>query len=360
MSMLFLGATPDTETQRELGILMGSLTNPDQLLEEYNRLTRGYRDQQSFQYANSLWIAKGFQLYQTYKDNLENNLGARARRVDFTNSSTLSQINNWISKKTKDRIPSIVKRLNHDTKLYLVNALHFSDKWYVPFTVTEDKIFHAVNELSSSRKKKVPTMAAESDSSFKYARMATKSRRVEVIGIPYKNGDFEMRIILPDASGRNALAILEHEMVTDSSAWKWTKDQTSFNPFFLPYKKLNGDGLNITVTMPKFKTSSSVDAVDILKKMSVQQIFSVAELGKLTNSSLEVSDISHQAEISVNEEGTEASAATTVELVLLSATTEIVKVNINRPFIYIVQDTARNVPVLVGRVMDPTQISNTN
>lgn len=334
---------------------MGSLANPAQLLEEYNRLTRGYKDQESFQYANSIWIAKGFQIYQTYKDDVENNLGAGVKVVDFANSSTKARINNWVSRKTKEHIPEIVKSLNHDTKLYLVNALHFSDKWYVPFTVTEDKNFFAIDGLSSSRKKKVPTMTAESDYSFKYARMATKSRRVEVIGIPYKNSDFEMRIILPDASTRNALAILEHEMVTDSSEWKWTKDQTSFNPFFLPYKKLNGDGLNITVTMPKFKTESSVDAVDILKKMSVQQIFSVAEMGKLTNSSLEVSDITHKAQISVDEDGTDAAAATTVELVLLSATTEIVKVNINRPFIYIIQDTARNVPVLVGRVMDPTQ-----
>ena len=78
-------------------------------------------------------------------------------------------------------------------------------------------------------------------------------------------------------------------------------------------------------------------------------------MGKMTNTSLEVSDITHKANIEVDEEGTAASAATTVELVLLSATTEVVKVDINRPFIYIVQDLARNVPILVGRVMDPTQ-----
>jgi len=352
---LFLGATPDSRTHRELVILMGSLNNQELLKEEYHRLTTGYKDQTAFQYASSVWIAKGFQIYSAYKNNVQKYLGAKTTAVDFTDPKTLTRINNWVAKVTKNEIKEIVKNLNHESKLYLVNALHFQDQWYQPFTKTGDKIFHTVNSRSSSLKKKVPSMTAESDSNFKYAKIQTKSRHVEVLGIPYKNSDFEMRIILPDASGRNSLAILEHEMVTDSSVWKWTRDQTSFNPFFLPYKQLNGDGLNITITMPKFKTSTTVDAVEIFKKLGVQQIFSVAEMGKMTNTSLEVSDITHKANIEVNEEGTDASAATTVELVLLSATTEVVKVDINRPFIYIIQDLARNVPILVGRVMDPTQ-----
>jgi len=334
---------------------MGSINNQELLKEEYQRLTAGYKNQTAFQYANSLWLAKGFQIYQTYKNNVQKNLGAKTRVVDFTDPETKKEINTWVAKATKNEIPKIIESLNAEAKMYLVNALHFQDSWFQPFTKTEDRDFHIVNQLSSSIKKKVASMTAESDTNFKYAMIQTKSRHVEVVGIPYTNSDFEMRIILPDENGRNSLAILEHEMVTDSSVWKWTRDQTSFNPFFLPYKQLNGDGLNITLTMPKFKTSTTIDAVEIFKKMGVQQIFSVAEMNRLTNSSLEVSDITHKANIQVDEEGTDASAATAVELVLLSATTEVVKIDINRPFIYIVQDLVRNVPILVGRVMDPTK-----
>jgi serine protease inhibitor len=109
--------------------------------------------------------------------------------------------------------------------------------------------------------------------------------------------------------------------------------------------------------MPKFKISKKVDVSDILQDMGVNKVFEGAELSQMTDAGqLTVSSVLHKAVIEVDKKGTTAAASTGIELVLLSASFgERIRLEVNHPFIFIIQDTKNKIPVMVGRVMDPRQ-----
>ena len=94
-----------------------------------------------------------------------------------------------------------------------------------------------------------------------------------MVTIPYANRNFEMRIILPSNSPRNAMRILENEMIENSGRWSWEEGDDSFNPFRLDEDQVSGNDLNLTLVMPTFKIASDVDVADILRKLNIQQIF---------------------------------------------------------------------------------------
>ena len=109
--------------------------------------------------------------------------------------------------------------------------------------------------------------------------------------------------------------------------------------------------------MPKFKVKSKFDAAEALKGMGAEEVFTAgAELDKIADGGpLGVGKIIHEAVVEISKEGTEGAAATGIELVLLSGSFGVQKnIVLDRPFIFIVQDRVNNIPVLVGRVKNPS------
>ena len=112
----------------------------------------------------------------------------------------------------------------------------------------------------------------------------------------------------------------------------------------------------VYLRLPTFQVRSDLDVVDSLEKLGAKKVFEAgAELEELGSGSFSVSKISHTALLEVTKEGTEGAAATGAEIVLLSsAINDRLDVVVDRPFIFVVEDKKNKIPVLVGRVMDPT------
>merc|ERR1711972_563901 len=168
---------------------------------------------------------------------------------------------------------------------------------------------------------------------------------------------FEMQIILPPS--KKQFSWIESKMQLSNTRDLTDEQEGYYNIFSLKkddiLDELKEDVSEVYLRLPTFQLRSDLDVVDSLKKLGAKKVFeSGAELAELGTGQLSVSKISHSALVEVTKEGTEA-AATGAEIVLLSsALNERLDIVVDRPFIFVVQDKKNKIPVLVGRVMDPT------
>jgi len=359
MTMVYLGATPGSETFSELQENVApNINDIDVLLSSYKVASTFYRNQTSFKYGNKIWVAKGFEVEDNYKNVVYKNLDAVTEYANFTVEKTKEDINNWVSKKTGGQIQKLVDGFSPDTKVFIANALHFKEDWEIPFDKVdlrgndlEEEDFYVVNDNEVFEKFKVPMMYQISTDLYTYGVINTpKGSSVEVVSIPYLNRNFEMQLLIPSDNTAKALDNLEEEMA----------DVDSFNLFSYP-KDVN-DHLrveDISIKMPMFKIEESVDAAQIFQQMGIKKAFIDGSLDELSKNPLVVDKVVHKAKLEVNPVGTEGGAATGIQLVPLSATFGVnIDFVLNRPFIFILQDVKNNIPILVGRVVDPQGRAN--
>eukprot|EP00092_Neocalanus_flemingeri_P004701 GFUD01005066.1.p1 GENE.GFUD01005066.1~~GFUD01005066.1.p1 ORF type:complete len:432 (-),score=124.22 GFUD01005066.1:79-1374(-) len=351
LTLLYLGTKDQSRTQEELGAAMGIVNNPELLKKSYKKVIDTYKDQKSFLYGNHIWVGKGFSLKEDYKALVSRQFGSELSNIDFSKFDAVEEVNQWISNMTNNKIQNMVDSFSPSTKMFLANALYFNEKWLEPFDDTdyEGNVIEE-NFDTGAGKVKVP-MVHQISSKIIYGEIKNGNVDVEVVTIPYENDNFEMQIILPKKA--KGLHFLENEMDL-----KEAQDiKSSFNLF----KALKNETFeyieDVSLKMPKFKVKSKFDAAEALKRLGAQEVFtSGAELDKIAEGGpLGVGKIVHEAVVEVTKEGTEGAAATGIEIVLFSASFGLQKnIVLDRPFIFIVQDRVNNIPVLVGRVKNPS------
>jgi len=363
LTLLYTGSTDNSTTRTELADALGILRSEQLIKRSYTQLIESYKNQKSFKYGNSIWTQEDFNISNSFKNEISENFGAAIQNIDFTQMNSVDLVNHWISNQTNGLIPKLVQAFDASTTMFLANALFFKEKWLIPFQETNETGYSLANETFYGENiLKVPMMVT------KNTEIDVGTLNVDVNGnhnatfvtIPYINDDFEMQIILPSGAhkkeGRNNdLAILE-DIIKKNVKRDQGKDGMKNNIFLSP-KQSRDNVDDVRLVMPKFSVSSKFDAADALEALGVSKIFQDAELGKLgISDGIAVSKILHKAVVNVDEEGTEGAAATGVELVLLSGSFgEKVDVNVDRPFIFIVQDKRNNIPILVGRIKNPLQ-----
>jgi len=171
----------------------------------------------------------------------------------------------------------------------------------------------------------------------------------EVVTIPFKSPYFEMMIILPhqDVGLDGIEDILDQNKsnANRTSLFKILKDDVEY------VEKTT----EVFIRMPKFDLTTDVKATDVFQSLGLKSIFTEeSELGELTSSkNLKVGNILHKATINVNSDGTEAAAATFIDIVAFSASFP-KKVFVDRPFLFVLQDSELKIPLMIGRVVDPT------
>eukprot|EP00091_Calanus_sinicus_P006193 TRINITY_DN1679_c0_g1_i1.p1 TRINITY_DN1679_c0_g1~~TRINITY_DN1679_c0_g1_i1.p1 ORF type:complete len:237 (-),score=60.44 TRINITY_DN1679_c0_g1_i1:48-758(-) len=233
--------------------------------------------------------------------------------------------------------------------MFLANALYFKDKWLVPFQERNEsgdpldkELFYGKSEL------KVPMMLT-SNVHIEVGSLNLGSHNATFVNIPYINDQFEMQIILPSRQQQKGKGL---EILEDFISNNRKRDKHNVNNVFLSPKPVFDNVEDVRVMMPKFSVSTKFDASEHLKSLGIKRIFQDAELDKFGEGApLAVSKILHKAVVNVDKDGTEGAAATGVELVLLSGSFgRNIDVNVDRPFIFIVQDKKNNIPILVGRI----------
>ena len=301
------------------------------LIEELNGggKKRGYQ----LSVANALWGQKGYKFLPDFLQLTKKNYGAGLQQVDFAGDTEGARqtINDWVAKETKDKIKDLLQPgvLNSLTRLVLTNAIYFKGDWDRQFKkdLTRKEEFHVFAD------KKSETMMMHDKGKFKYFDGGT----FEALEMPYKGKDLSMVVLLPKKI--DGLAEFE-KTLTAAKVAEW-----------LP--KLREQ--EVSVSLPKFKMTSEFSLKDTLSAMGIKQLFSPNSVdlsGMNGERDLYVSAVVHKAYVDINEEGTEAAAATGVVVALRAAPAHPV-FRADHPFVFLIRDNRSGSMLFLGRVANP-------
>lgn len=288
--------------------------------------------------ANSTWAAPKLTWKRPFLETLATYYGSGVRLTDFERDPEAGRraINAWVAEQTQGKIPELVPQgsIDGDTLIAVVNALYFKAPWLEAFDreLNEDKDFTlADGTVKRTEMMRSPLFSGQGRTGDGW-RAST---------VPYLGEELGFTVVLPDR-GREA----------DVRAWLAGGGITEL---------LAGKGEELVdLTIPKFKFRTSVPLKDVLIALGVRDAFDPAGAdytGMTDDEQVYVSDALHQATIGIDEEGTEATAATAVIGGRGAGPVEALKIVLDRPFYLVIHDLETRVPLFVGHVADPTDES---
>ena len=315
------------------------------LLHDRNAAHDGYQLKE----ADALWVQQGYSLLPEFLKLNKDNYEAGLNQVDFKGATEASRqtINLWVEQRTENKIRELLTpgSLTRDTRLVLTNAIYFKGDWQEQFKKeeTKDEDFH----LSATQAIKTPLMHMTSGiRGFNYF----DGGLFQALEIPYKNNELSMIILLPKAM--EGLSAFEQSLSPANA--QQLLDQ------FRPAGK-------VIVTMPKFKIEAQFGLGDTLIAMGMKKAFDVNMAnftgmasrktmqrdGKLYN--FYISAVIHKAYVDVNEEGTEAAAATAVKTGATGRPRPPIIFRADHPFMFLIRDNRSGSILFMGRVTNPNR-----
>jgi serpin B len=310
-------------------------------LGDVQRLFNAGSDSYKLSVANALWAQQGYAFRDDYLKLVKDNYDAGLENLDFIKNAEASRvtINDWVAGKTKDKIKDLIPAgmLTAATRLVLTNAVYFKGDWESAFDkkLTRDEDFHA----SGGRTIKVPMMTFGWDGpdNMPYYDGGT----FHMLAVPYKSRDLWMIVLLPkDVDG---IAGFESSF-TMANLGEWLGK--------LRTRK-------VEVHFPKFKVTDSFGLGDTLASMGMKKAFVFGEAdfsGMTGNKELYISAVIHKAFVAVDEQGTEAAAATAVAVAQGLAPmpqTPPPVFRADHPFVFFIRDDRTGSILFMGRVMEP-------
>jgi serpin B len=340
LAMVYTGARNETEMQisRVMNFQPGNNFHSDykQLLE---KLRKGTEGKIKLNIANGLWAQKDFKFLDLYFELVKSNYNSELKNVNFADvterEKTRKEINTWVEQNTNDKIKDILSQgdLTSLTRLVLVNAIYFYGDWAEPFKKESTQ----PNEFSlvDGTKSKVPFMNQHEKYSY------YEDSKIQALEIPYKDDKASMVIFLPKTA--NGIADFEK-----SFEYKYYQEViASFQP------------AEVMLSLPKFQTTYKINLGSTLSQMGMPLAFSPdsADFSGMTGKrNLFISEVIHQAFINVDEQGTEAAAATVVMIEATSArpSSDLKIFNADHPFIFLIKDDVNGSILFLGKIMNPT------
>ncbi len=283
--------------------------------------------------ANSVWVEKRLSVKQKFMDDVQNWYKAEARGIDVTDPDAVDIVNGWIEEKTHDKITDMLAYLDPELAMLLINAVYFNGKWRYQFDKADTK--EEPFNVTPTSPKTVPMMHQEEN------LKAVKDNNLTIVDVPYGQGNYSMLIVLPDA-GISTSAVVE---ALTPSKWNEWMDLLENNTHI------------VELSMPKFKYNYKRVLNDDLKGLGMGIAFSDwADFDNISDQQLQISRVIHQSFIETNEEGTEAAAATIVEMIRTTSGTgpSVWKIDLDRPFMYFIHETSTGTILFMGKVGDPT------
>ena len=337
MAMVYEGA--EGKTAKEIKSVFGfpkydnSRRNQySNLLSEINKKDKEY----ALKTANALWAEQDFHFLDEYLTTVEEYYEGKTTNLDFKNEPEASRliINNWVEDKTNNKIKDLLSEgvIDALTRLVLTNAIYFKAEWLIQFDA--DKTSEENFRVSPDKSIKVPMMQPTSQkSTFNY----TQNKDLQILEMPYAGEDLSMLILLP--LDDNIEAFENSFTIEKLTEWK---------------KSLRKRRVNIYI--PKFKFETKYFLSETLSDLGMPTAFTnSADFSGMTGAKdLKIDKVIHQAFIEVNEEGTEATAATGIGIGMITSMpppTPIFKAD--HPFIFIIQQNETGNILFMGRVSNP-------
>lgn len=289
--------------------------------------------------ANALWGQKGYEFLAPFLGVVNRNYGGGLRRVDFVGDTEGARktINTWVEEQTQQKIKELIPEgiLDKLTRLVLTNAIYFKGDWASQFDKkrTSEERFTAVSAIQR-RIKTVQVPMMHQKGKFGYL----ETPQMQVLEMPYVGGDLAMMVLLPREKTAESLAEVEKSLSAENLK-KWAS---------LLRKQ------EVVVSLPKFKATSSYRLDDALKSMGMSDAFSrAADFSGMDGTKfLYITAVLHKAFVDVNEEGTEAAAATAVVMALRSISRPTV-FRADHPFLFLIRHVKTGSILFMGRMMNP-------
>ncbi|MCC5877445.1 MAG: serpin family protein [Candidatus Sumerlaeia bacterium] len=340
LSMVWLGARGTTadEMAQAMHFKLPAETHHPAWRDLLDRFSEGEIRDVDLRIANRLWGQTGYEFLSRYLEDGLEYYNAPLAELNFSGEPEPSRvtINDWVEEQTNNRIKDLIPpgAIDTTTRLVLTNAIYMKADWARPFQndKTNDGDF---------------TLADGDTMTVSYMNQQTRFAHGEwsdwqVLNLPYRGGRLAMAVLLPGETG--ALPEMEKDFDLEGAM--------SFIRDGLETKQ-------VRVKMPRFRSELSLGLNEVLQSMGMRTAFGLQAdfSGMSGNDDLYISSIVHKAFIEVDEEGTEAAAATAAVMAVKSMILEpedIVEFNATHPFMYIIHDMETGAVLFFGRVMEPT------
>lgn len=281
--------------------------------------------------SNGLWVQRDFPLLPEYTGLVTENFQAAVENLDFSGDAEGSRelINGHVAQATMDRILNLIPPglLSGETRLVITNAVYFKGSWRHPFDPrsTAEQRFLLENGTAVT----VPMMTQTEH--FDYG----ESDEWRAVSMAYAGGGARMLLIMPEGTMQDFMEGFDTEVLETVRTGLTRR--------------------NVHLTMPLFEFTRGMPLGDVLVAMGMGSAFGErADFSGITGRrDLYISQVVHKAFVKVDEEGTEAAAATAVVMNLVSMPEPPVELLLNRPFIFLIEDTSTGSILFMGRVMDP-------
>ncbi len=279
--------------------------------------------------ANSIWIEDNFSVLQPFIDVNKTYFDAEVESFDVADPNAVNIINEWVEDKTNGKIKDIIDIIPPNIALYLINAIYFNGTWTYEFDKndTKDEPFYNLDNSTST----IPLM------SMNATLPAFFMDSLSVVDIPYGDSLFSMTVVLPNNKNDiNKLA----ESITNDTWNEWLCQLTA---------------QELDLYLPKFKLEWDDNLKDVLTELGMGIAFDPdnADFTRINPQiPLWISRVIHKTFVDVNEEGTEAAAATVVEMVFESAGPAISIIRVDHPFIFAIREQHTGTILFMGKVLE--------
>ena len=286
-----------------------------------------------FQIANSIWYRENYPVQPSFLSVNQTYFHAEVHGINFSLPGTLDIINGWVAQNTNGKITEIIDRIDPDVVMFLINAIYFKGIWTYQFDpdLTTDDLFYMTNDNP------IPCRMMRQTNNFLY----TENNYFQAVELPYGNNKFSMIILLPKPG------IVLNELISEV-----TPEQLD----------LYGDMFSETqgtLHLPKFNMDYGIEMKNVLSALGMAIAFSnnADFTGINPEGELYISRVIHKTFIQVDEEGTEAAAATVVEL-RESIGPEGFVMHVDRPFVFIIREKQSNTILFAGKLVEPILSEN--
>jgi serpin B len=329
------------ETRKVLADLIAAPESVEEQNRQYARLLKAVQGEgeRPFQLvtANALWGQQGYRFNPAFQKAVADFYGGAFHEVNFLErpDEAVSVINAWVGDQTREKIRELIRRdiLNPDTRLVLTNAIYFKGQWDKEFEKadTQDEDWYGPNGT-----RQVPMMHQRG------GYLYYEGDSFQALDLPYKGRQLSLLVVLPRK--KDGLDSLERQWAGGGTYRQVTAD-------------LDHEGA-VIVSLPRFRLEVEFKLRPVLCGLHAELAFSdEADFGGIGEGPLKISEVVHKAFVEVNEEGTEAAAATAVVMALSAGVggppAEPKVFNADHPFLCFIRDRRTNAVLFSGRVLDP-------
>ena len=331
LGMVYNGSDGDTKIALEEALEYNGLST-EEINNAYKSLMELFvslDNDVTFNIANSIWYPPDLNPLEEFVNVNKTYFDAEVNSIDFANPDSKDIINGWVEDKTKGKIKDIIDRIPEEAVMFLVNAIYFKAAWTYEFDT--EKTFDA--KFTTYRGLQADCRMMRQTSGFNYYECGD----FQAIDLPYGNGDYSMTIFLP-ATSYNINDMISQMADKDWQGWNANFEKTE-----------------LTLYMPKFRLECKYILNEALKAMGMDIAFDYlrADFTKIFGGDgFYIGRVIHKTFVEVNEEGTEAAAATVVEVNGGSAGGTVM--NLNRPFVFIIREHASGTFMFMGKLCDPS------